>query len=190
MRKLILSINVSLDGFADHTVAIADDEMHDFYTHQLDELDGVLFGRKTYQLFEDYWPHAADDPKASSSMLAFADKINAIPKFVFSNTLQNVTWNNTQLIKGDLQEQVARLKAGNGKPISVGGLHLIKALTERSLIDEYWLLIQPVLVGTGRLLFEGLRNRPVLKLADTRSFHSGVVLLHYLLEDNQPGRKG
>jgi dihydrofolate reductase len=188
MRKLTVSINLSLDGYADHTVAIADDELHDFSTQQMEGLDGVLFGRKTYQLFEDYWPHAAEEPRASSSVLAYAKGINAIPKVVFSNTLLEVSWNNSRLIKGNLLEEVAKLKAGDGRPFSVGGLHLIKALTERSLIDEYWLLIHPRLVGKGRRLFDDLNNRPALKLADTQTFHSGVAVLHYLL-DNPSGLK-
>src|SRR5512135_315231 len=98
MRKLIFQINISLDGFADHTVAIADDELHDFSTDMLNNIDTILFGRVTYQLFESYWPLAPNDPEATKSIVEFADKINAIPKIVFSNTLQDVGWNNTKLV--------------------------------------------------------------------------------------------
>ena len=180
MRKLISSINISLDGFADHTVAIADDELHDFYTDQLDTIGTVLFGRVTYQLFEEYWPHVDQDPSATPSELAFARKINAIPKIVFSRTLQKVDWNNTKLVKGDPVEEVAKLKQGTGKDLSVGGLSLIQALTRVGLIDEYWLLVQPLLAGEGRPYWEGLPDRLDLRLAGTQTFGSGVVVLHYI----------
>ena len=185
MRKLIFSINVSLDGFADHTVAIADDELHEFSTAQLDTMDAVLFGRKTYQLFESYWPLAPRDPKATKSIVEFANKINAMPKIVFSKTLQNADWNNTKLFKGNMIEEVSKLKQGNGKSMSVGGLSMAQTLTNLSLIDEYWILVHPVIVGQGRRLFDGIKGRLDLKLADTSTFHSGVVVLHYLLNGNK-----
>ena len=184
MRKLIFSINVSLDGFADHTVALADDELHEFYTDQLDTIDTVLFGRVTYQLLESYWPLAPRDPEATRSMIEFAHKINAMPKIVFSRTLQNADWNNTKLVKGNMIEEVSKLKQGNGKSLSVGGLSMAQTLTNLSLIDEYWLLVQPVIAGKGRRLFDGVNDRFDLKLADTKTFHSGVVVLHYLLDRN------
>ncbi len=180
MRKLIFSINVSLDGFADHTVAIADDELHEFHVDQLNTIDTVLFGRVTYQLFESYWPTAPGDPRATKSVIDFADKINAMPKLVFSKTLQNVHWNNTMLVKEDAVREVTKLKRGGGKNLSVGGLGIAQTLANASLIDEYWFLVQPVIVGKGRRLFDGVNNRSNLKLADTKTFHSGVVVLHYL----------
>lgn len=180
MRKLIFSINVSLDGFADHTVAIADDELHEFYTDQLDSIDTILFGRVTYQLFESYWPHAHEDPKSAKSIIAFANKINAMRKIVFSKTLQNVDWNNTRLVKGNMVEEVSKLKQESGKNLSVGGLNIAQTFMKLSLIDEYWFLIQPVIVGEGKRLFDGVNGRLDLKLIDTKKFNSGVVALHYL----------
>jgi dihydrofolate reductase len=99
MGRLILSINMSLDGFADHTLfaATADDELHDFFSGLLDVTDIALFGRVTYQLMEEYWPRAHEDPRATRSTLDFADKLNAIPKVVFSRTLQKAEWNNARL---------------------------------------------------------------------------------------------
>ena len=180
MRKLIFSINVSLDGFADHTVAIADDELHEFYTDQLNTIDTILFGRVTYQLFESYWPLAPTDPQSTKSTIEFANKINAMPKIVFSRTLQNADWNNTKLVKGNMVEEVSKLKHGNGKSMSVGGLSMAKTLTNLSLIDDYWFLVQPVIVGQGRHIFDGINDRLDLKLANVKTFHSGVVVLHYL----------
>ena len=181
MRKLVFSINVSLDGFADHTVAIADDELHDFFTAQLDTLDAELFGRVTYQLLESYWPVAPMDPAATKSDIEFANKINALPKIVFSNTLQSAGWNNTKLVKGNAVDKIRKLKLGNGKSMSVGGISIAQALMKLSLIDEFWLLIHPVIAGKGRRLFAGGNEKHDLKLVDTCTFRSGVVVLHYML---------
>ena len=185
MRKLTFSINVSLDGYADHTVAIADDELHDFYTDQLDSLDTVLFGRVTYHLFESFWPLAPKDPAISQSMKEFARKINDKSKIVFSNTLKNAGWNNTKLIKGNMVDEVIKLKQLSGKSMSVGGIRSIQTLMNHSLIDEFWLLVQPVIVGQGRRLFENVNDRHNFKLVDTKTFQSGVVVLHYLLVGDQ-----
>jgi len=182
MRKLFSAVNISLDDFADHTISVTDAELLDFFTAQFDRIGAVLFGRVTYQLFESYWPHAQDDPAATPSELAYARKINAIPKVVFSRTLRQADWNNTRLVKGDLVQEVTKLKQETGKDLSVGGLRLIQALTQAALIDEYWLLVQPLLVGKGRPYWDGLEGQINLQLLGTQTFRSGVVVLHYLRE--------
>jgi dihydrofolate reductase len=183
MRKLILSINVSLDGFADHTVAVvADDELHEFFSDLLDNTDIALFGRVTYQLMASYWPHAHQDPKATRSMLAFADRFNAVSKIVFSRTLQKADWNNSRLVRDNMVEEVIRLKESPGKNISLGGISISQEFMRRGLIDEYWLAVHPVVVGKGKRLFDNLNERINLRLADTKVFKSGVVVLHYLNE--------
>ncbi|MGO9481770.1 MAG: dihydrofolate reductase family protein [Candidatus Kryptoniota bacterium] len=180
-RKLILAINVSLDGFADHTVAVAaDDELHQFFARLLDFTDIALFGRVTYRLMADYWPHAHEDPKATIGELEFADKFNAIPKIVFSRTLQKAEWNNTRLIKDNMVEEVIELKQQDGKAISLGGISISQEFMKRDLIDEYWFAVQPVVFGKGRRLFEGVNERNSLKLVETKVFKSGVVVLHYV----------
>jgi dihydrofolate reductase len=181
MRKLTLSINVSLDGFADHTVAVAaDDELHDFFSGLLDDTDIVLLGRVTYQLMESYWPNAHQDPRATKGELAFADKYNAVPKIVFSRTLQKVEWNNTSVFRDNMVNEVIRLKRGPGKNISVGGISISQELMRCGLIDEYWLVVQPVVVGEGKRLFDGQNERMHLTLVDTKVFKSGAIVLHYL----------
>src|SRR3954466_5944500 len=110
-----MAINLSLDGYADHTVAVADDELHDFFSNQLDETGIKLFGRVTYQMMESYWPHAHEDPKASKSDLAFADRFNEVPKVVFSSTLEKAEWKNASLVRSDALDYVARLKETDGK---------------------------------------------------------------------------
>ena len=178
MRKLIMQMNISLDGFADHTVAIADDELHEFASEMLDRQDIALFGRVTYQLMEGYWPIVHQDPKETKSVIEFARKFNAMPKMVFSSTIQNATWNNTQLIKEDLVQKVMELKQQSGKFISIGGLRVSQELMRHGLIDEYWLLVHPIVAGKGKRLFNGL-ERINLKLMNTRAFKSGVMVLHY-----------
>jgi dihydrofolate reductase len=112
-------------------------------------------------------------------MIEFAHKINAVPKIVLSKTLEKASWNNTKLIKHDAVEEVTRLKQGDGGSIAIGGISLIQAFMKLKLIDEYWLLVQPVIWGRGRRLFEGVTGRLDHRLMDTTTFKSGVVVLHY-----------
>ncbi len=182
MRKLIFSINVSLDGFADHTIGIVDNELHEFFSDQLDTIDSFLFGRVTYQLMESYWPTAPKDPQATKSMIDFANKLNVMPKIVFSRTLQNVDWNNARLSKEDMVKEVIRLKEeGDGGSLCIGGINVMQTFMRLKLVDEFWLLVHPVIAGTGRRLFENINEKLDLTLIDTRTFHSGVVVLHYEL---------
>jgi len=111
MRKLIWAINATIDGSTDHTAVTADDELLNFHTDLLGTVDIILFGRKTYQLMESYWPNAPEDPKATKGMIRFADIINSMPKIVFLKTLNKVTWNNTKLIKENITDEVLKLKA-------------------------------------------------------------------------------
>jgi dihydrofolate reductase len=173
-------VNVSLDGCADHRMGIADDELHDFATEFLGRVDAALFGRVTYELMASYWPVAPGDPSATKSVIEFANRINAMPKIVFSKTLEKAEWHNTRLVREDAVEEVKRLKEEPGGDLSVGGLSLATALMGEGLIDEHWLLIHPVVWGKGKRLFEGLNVRRNLKFVDTRTFRSGVVVLHYL----------
>jgi len=179
MRKIIFAINITIDGFADHTAVIADDELHDFHTDLLSTVDAILFGRKTYQLLESYWPNAHEDPQATKSMIEFAHKINSMRKIVFSRTLDKVTWNNTRLVEENMVEEILKLKNQPGNSLSVGGLSIASNLTKLGLIDEYWFLVQPIILGKGKQLFENLNDRTDLKLIDTKIFNSGIVVLHY-----------
>jgi dihydrofolate reductase len=180
MRKIIFPINVTLDGYADHTSGIADDELHDFFTEQLGTTDTVLFGRKTYELMVDYWPNAANDPRTTKSELAFSEKYNSIRKIVFSKTLTKVEWSNTTLVNADIVEEVKKLKQQPGDDVfSIGGISAASALLNAGLIDELWILVHPILAGKGRSLFEDIHVTANLKLVETKTFNSGVVVLHY-----------
>ncbi len=179
MRKITFSINITIDGFADHTAGIADDELHDFFSDQLDETGIILFGRKTYDLMASFWPNAANDPRSTKSITKFAEKFNMIEKIVFSKTLKEVTWNNTTLAKNNLADEVLKLKEKRGKNISAGSLSIGSQLLELGLIDEFWFLVHPIILGKGKPLFEDFKGKADLKLIETRNFKSGVVVLHY-----------
>ena len=179
MRKLVFAINITIDTFADHTAGIADDELHDFFTNFLDTIDVSLMGRKTYQLMENYWPKAHEDPNATKSIINFADKFNGMNKIVFSNTLTEVKRKNSRLASESLLKVVFDLKNQNGKNISAGSLSIANQLFNENLIDEFWFLIHPVVLGKGKKLFDGLEMKSQLQLIDIKKFNSGVVVLHY-----------
>ena len=179
LRKLIFSINLTIDGFADHTAMIADAELHDFFTNLLSTVDIILFGRKTYQLMASYWPTVPEDPGSTKSEIEFARKYNSLRKIVFSKTLDKVGWTNSILAIDNLEEEARKLKQQPGKNISAGSISIASALTKLGLIDEYWFLVHPVILGKGKQLFEDFNNRVTLKLIDTKKLNSGVVVLHY-----------
>lgn len=175
MRKTFLFMMASLDGYFEgqnhdlswHNV---DQEFVDFADRQLDEADTLVFGRKTYEMMASYWPHEpADDSTAS--------RMNALHKVVFSHDTVNVDWENTEAAT-DLAAKINELKSQNGKDIAVlGSSHLGKAMLEAGLLDEVRIMINPVFIGEGSTLFEGLSKK--LTLTSTRTFKNGNVLLTY-----------
>lgn len=181
MRKIILSINTTIDGYADHTAVIADDELHDFYSRLLDNTDVVLMGRNTYELMASYWPHAEEEPTSTISEINFAGKYNSIHKIVFSKILEKVEWNNSALAKESLNDVVLKLKLQAGKNILAGSLSIASALAEQNLIDEYVFLVHPIILGKGKRLFEQLNNRVKLKFVDSKTFRSGAVMIRYTI---------
>ena len=182
MRKLIAAINMTLDGFFDHTAMIADEEIHQHYNELLSNADTLIYGRITYQLMESYWPSVVKSPTGNKPMDEFAVLIDNISKIVFSRTLKNVDWKNTKLKKEIIKEEVLELKQsrnGGSKNILVGSPSLIVALTQLDLIDEYQLSVQPTIVGTGLPLFKNIRDRVNLKLIKTKTFGCGAIFLNY-----------
>jgi dihydrofolate reductase len=181
MRKLVYAINSTLDGFADHEAGVADDELHDFYTALLRSAGALLYGRVVYELLDSYWPTAADNPSSTRSEIEFANAINRIPKVVFSKTLEKVDWENARLVKENAVEEVLKLKEQPGKDLWIGGLTFASTFVNLGLIDEYWFLVQPLLWGRGKPVFNNLHERVHLKLIASNTFKSGVVVLHYQL---------
>jgi dihydrofolate reductase len=191
MGKIILFNLVSLDGFIArpdgnidwHNV---DEEFNDFAIEQLNLAGGLIFGRVTYQLMASYWPTPAgknDDP-------IVAEKMNTLPKYVFSRTLKNVEWNHTRLVQGDTLEEISKLKQQPGKDLFVfGSADLASTLIQQGFIDEYRMLVNPVILGSGIPYFKGVQNPLKLKLLNTRVFRSGNVLLFYAPGGANPGKE-
>jgi len=178
MRKVIAAINMTLDGFCDHTAGIADDELHQHYNELLSNAGVLLYGRITYQLME-YWPTVLKNPTGNKSQDDFAVMIDKIPKIVFSRTLKNVTWESAKLATKDIKEEVLELKQQSGKDIFVGSPSLIVALTQLGLIDEYQLCVHPVILGKGLPLFKNINDSILLTLLKTKKFGSGAIVLYY-----------
>jgi dihydrofolate reductase len=179
MRKVIAAINVTIDGFCDHTAGIADDELHQHYNELLSKAGILLYGRITYQLMESYWPAVVKNPTGNKPMDDFALLIQNIPKLVFSHTLNNVEWENANLAKRSIEEEVLDLQQKAGKDIFVGSPSLIIELTKLNLIDEYQLCVHPVILGSGLPLFKNINNTVILKLIKTKTFGSGAIVLYY-----------
>jgi len=171
-------MNMTLDGFCDHTAMIADDEIHDHYTDLLRSAGNVIYGRITYQLME-YWRSVLENPTGNKSMDEFAEAIDDIPKIVYSRTLESVDWRNTELKREIVKEEILDLKQRAGKDIFVGSPSLIVALGNLDLIDEYQLGVQPTVLGNGLQLFKNIEDRIDLTLLKTKTFGCGAVFLNY-----------
>lgn len=178
MRKIVAAINMTLDGFCDHTVIIPDKDIHQYYADLLNNADAVLYGRITYQLME-YWKPVVENPTGNESTDAFAAAIDKIPKIVFSHTLKNLEWESAKLANRSLEEEVLQLRQQSGKNILVCSPSLIVSLTQLGLIDEYQLRIHPVVAGNGLPLFKNISNKVMLKLIKTKQFDSGAITLYY-----------
>ena len=178
MRKVIAAINMTIDGFCDHTAGIPDDEIHQHYADLIRNADTILYGRITYQLME-YWPTVLKNPTVNKAMDEFAMVIDNTPKIVFSHTLKNVEWESAKLANQGLKEEVLELKQRPGKAILVGSPSLIVSLTKLNLIDEYQLCVHPVIVGNGLPLFKDINDRVTFKLLKTKTFGSGAEVLYY-----------
>lgn len=179
MRKLNAAINMTLDGFCDHTAIIADEELYQHYTDLLSNAGTLIYGRITYQLMESYWPTVVKNPTGNKAMDEFALMIDKIPKIVFSHTLKHVEWKSAKLANRDIKEVVLELKQQTGKDILVGSPSLIVVLTQLGLIDEYQLCVHPLILGNGLPLFKNINDKTILKLLKTKSFSSGAITLYY-----------
>jgi dihydrofolate reductase len=185
MRKVILSNMVTLDGFFEGPNReldwhIVDEEFNEYANDLLSNVDALLFGRLTYQLMADYWPAAATNPSTSKSDLEIADKMNNLPKIVFSKTLQRVEWNNSRLVKENIAEEISKIKQQAGKDMVIfGSGNIVSAFMHLGLIDEYRIIVNPVVLGSGNPLFKGINEKHNLKLLKTRVFSSGIVILFY-----------
>ena len=184
MGKVIYSMNVSLDGYVEtpnHSLdwANVDDEVHGWFNDRAREAAAFVWGRRMYELMVAYWPTAESDPSATEAMLDFARIANAKPKIVFSSSLQTVNWNG-RLVSGDVEDELARLRTGFDGDLDIGGPTLASQFIRRGLVDEYRLLIHPVILGAGTPFFPGLEAPIGLQLKESQTFASGVTYLGYV----------
>jgi dihydrofolate reductase len=178
MRNVVFALNITVDGCCGHESGVVDDELHEYFTGLLRDSDIEIFGRNTYHLMYPYWHEVAVNQSESKTTNEFARTFDAMPKIVFSTTLKSVEWNNTTLLRSNLQEEIVKLKQQPGKNISVGGLNIAAQLAQSGLIDEYRFLIHPIVAGKGPRLFEAVKDF-TLELVGSKTFRSGVVELHY-----------
>ncbi len=178
MRKVIAAMNMTLDGFCDHTLGKADEELHRHYTELLESGGTALYGRITYQLME-FWPTLLANPSGNKGMDDFAVAIDNIPKVVFSHTLKELTWKTARLATRDLREEVLALKQETGKPILVCSPSLIVTLLNLKLIDELQLCVQPTIAGKGLPLFRNINELIDLTLLKTKTLNSTGSFIYY-----------
>jgi dihydrofolate reductase len=183
MGKLIYSLNVSLDGFIetpDHSLdwANVDEEVHQWFNEQTRTLHASLYGRRMYEVMAAYWPTAERDPAATDVTREFARIWNPMPKIVFSTSLDRVD-HNARLVRGDVGEALDALRTEFEGDLDVGGADLAGQFVRRGLVDEYQLMIHPVVLGAGTPFWPMLDGPLRLRLTETRRFASGVTLLSY-----------
>ena len=182
MRNVIFAINTTLDGCCDHTKTVGGDEILEHYAQLLREVDLLVYGRKTYQLMVPYWPDVAKNPAETKASIEFARTFDSINKIVFSRSLDSAQDRNTRIVHGNLHDEILKLKQESGKSILVGGVDIPSQLVELGLVDEYRVVVQPIIAGEGRRLLErvSLPHRLQVKLVDTETLKSGCVALRYL----------
>ncbi len=181
MRKVVFAINITTDGYCNHTDMIADDEVLEYFTRLLRDASLLLFGRITYQLMVPYWPDVARNQSLAEASNEFARVFDSLDKVLFSTTLKHVVGDNTRIVRANIAEEVLALKQQPGKDICVSGLSIASQLSDRGLIDEYRFVVHPVVAGKGPRLFETVKphDRLQLDFIGSETFQSGVVALHY-----------
>jgi dihydrofolate reductase len=182
MRKLLAGINTTLDGRCDHRAVIADDDLHRYSAAILDRVDAVLFGRNTYELFMSHWPGVAESGIGEPGEVEYARAIQPVPKIVFSKSYRASGWN-TRTVSSDAVQEIRQLKQQPGKDLLLAASpSLFASLREADLIDEYHLVLHPIVAGTGPVLF---RDCPQLqlRLAQAQPWKSGAIALTYVARD-------
>jgi dihydrofolate reductase len=175
MRKVILSIMVSIDGFVEGPNReldwfVWDEEMEKYMTDFFSTVDTFLYGRVAYELMVNYWPSVTSE---------FGNKMNSMSKIVFSKTLEKVEWN-AILVKENIAEEISKIKQEPGKDLVLfAGAGILSTFMQLGLIDEYRLIVNPVVLGKGNPLFKGLNDKLYLKLLGTKTFSCGNVILYY-----------
>ena len=181
MGLLTFSINVTLDGCVDHREGIADDETHAYFTRLMDSHGAMLWGRTTYEMMESYWPAVArGDEQAPPAVREWAVKLDTKPKYVVSSTRRDFPWTNSRHLVGDLRTSVQQLKDAIPDGVLVGSGKLATELDRMDLIDEYQLLVHPLIAGHGPILYQGgLPHTRRLELISAEPLSNGAIAVHY-----------
>ncbi len=188
MRKIILSLHTTLDGFVagpkgEMDWIKLDDEMFDLVAEFTDKADMALYGRVTYEMMDSYWPMAADQPNATKHDVEHSQWYNNVEKVVLSTTINRVGTNKTTFISNNIFTEIENLKKQSGKNIIIfGSPTAAHSLMEYNLIDEYWLFINPIILGQGIPLFAKVEDKIELKLVTNKVFPCGVTALNYTVE--------
>ncbi|HKB45680.1 MAG TPA: dihydrofolate reductase family protein [Chitinophagaceae bacterium] len=188
MRKIVLFMHTSLDGFVagpngEMDWINVDDDMFEYAGMRTNEADTALYGRVTYQMMEAYWPTAADQPAASKHDIEHSRWYSKVAKIVLSKTMRGADLPNTTIISDNAANEISKIKQQPGKEIIIfGSPAAAHSLMSENLIDDYWLFVNPILLGQGIPLFNNIKNTVKLKLAATNVFSSGVVCLHYEMD--------
>jgi dihydrofolate reductase len=184
MRKIIVTMWITLDGFIagpseEMDWVLVDDEMGKYEDSMVSNAATLLLGRVTYDSFAGAWPYVPDNPEASEGEKEYARKVNALQKVVFSKSLEKAEWHDSKLLREVNPAEIEKLKQEPGKDLVIyGSASIVQQLTNLGLIDEYQLLVHPIVLGSGKRLFKDVSNTN-LKLVETKTFSSGVVLLTY-----------
>ncbi|MFT3705599.1 MAG: dihydrofolate reductase family protein [Agriterribacter sp.] len=187
MRKLIVSMNITLDGYLcgiddelDWHFNCWTEEIRDALCGQLAKADTILLGRVTYNAMAQYWPLKRADLCCRGEDFAFANMMNNYTKMVFSKTIERTLWSNTKIVNGSLRKEIIKIKKRQGRDIIVyGSCQLVNGLMKDELIDEYHLWIHPVILGKGKSLFKDLKEGLCMNMRHATTFPSGVVLMEY-----------
>ncbi|WP_295117384.1 dihydrofolate reductase family protein [uncultured Chitinophaga sp.] len=181
MRTVTFGMNISIDGYCDHTLFSPREDLHDYFTEMMDGVDLFFFGRVMYQLMFPYWSDVAKDQSGTASENRFAQRISAIDRVVVSRSLDRGD-EKTRIVRGNPAAELLKLKQQPGEKISVDSVSMLPELIAAGLIDEFNLVVHPVILGKGRQLLDAnsLQDKLDLKLADTINFKSGCVALHYV----------
>jgi len=190
MRKVVVFLHASLDGIVEGPNGVMDiqwiaydDDLAKHSEEVLSTVDTVLWGRGTYLGMQQYWTSVPSNPSASQHEIEHAKWIDATSKVVFSTTLEKAEWNNSRLVKGDVEEEIVKLKQQPGKDMIVlGSPRFAHYLMQLGLVDEYKISISPVILGSGLPLFKDIKEKIDLKLTQNKTFDSGVLSLVYQTE--------
>jgi len=179
MRNVIFATNITVDGCCDHTKFTPSEEMYEYFTSVMRDVEVLVYGRKTYQLMVPFWPEVARNQSMTKAANEFAHTFDSMHKVIFSQSLESAE-GNTTIVRTKLQDEILKLKRAPGKNILTGGVTVPSQLMELGLVDEYRFVVHPVVAGEGTRLLEGVGLQERLQLVESKTLEAGCVALRYL----------